>query len=392
MSLDFPEIVLDAPVVAAPAPAPAANAVTVIDKKDPHALIREQVIAPLKKVGDGIAQLKAEHGSTAYDPQTPHGMTLAKARRHAIRLARYEVPKVVKDTRGFLDELKGEVSTAGELMTAELLAIEKPHDDLIKAEEARREELKRKEAEAKAAAEKADADRKQRHADGLARIRSYLALASEPGMTAARIGKGIELLEAVPTGPEWEEFAGQAADAKATTLASMRELHGKAEAAEAEAARIEAQRIENERKAAELAEREAALKKAEEEAAARAAAEEKRKADELRAIQEQHEAAERREKERQARATAPVDQDTGEILVPEAKPAAVPVSPPATATTAQAPLPTRVMTIPQLQFRLDMPVPEQLLVRLGFKPPLLTADFPAICDALIAHITTKKGA
>jgi hypothetical protein len=410
--MDFPEIVLDLPRAEAP---PFDATSFVIDAPQPTgqgavATVREHALAPLSKVALGIAQLKADHGSTAYDITTPHGMTLAKARRHAIRLVRYEVPKVVKEKRAELDELKKDISAEGDRIVAELLAIEKPHDDLITAEEERRAEEKRKAAEAKAAAERAEAERKQRHADALAKIRNYLALASAPGMTAERIGKGIALLEAVATGPEWEEFAGQAADTKAATLASMRELHAKAVAAEAEAARIEAQRVENERLAAalaeqqrQLAEREAALKKAEEDAAARARAEEERQAAEKRRAEEAAaaqaaaeaaatEAAAQAERERQARATAPVDDDTGEILVPAAKPATVPVSTPATATTAQAPLPTRVMTIPQLQFRLEMPVPEQLLTRLGFKPPLLTADFPAICDALIAHITTKKGA
>ena len=74
--------------------------------------------------------------------------------------------------------------------------------------------------------------------------------------------------------------------------------------------------------------------------------------------------------------------------MPEAKPATLPVSDDRE-PAKPAPKP---LSLQRLQYLLEMPITETLLRAIGFHRPLTVDDFPAICDALIAHITTKKGA
>jgi len=246
-------------------------------------ILREHSLAELSAVDRGLAKLAAEHGSTDYDISTAHGYKLATARRHAIRLVRYQVPKVVKAKRAELNELRDAVATEGERITALLLAIEQPHDDLIQAEDARKEAERAEKA-------RAESERKERHEASIKTLCSYADRCA--GLSSERIAAGIAQLEGIQINEGWEEFKERAELAKAATLESMRRRHAAAFALEAEVARLEAQRIENERIAAEQA--------AERERLAEAAAKVKAEALELqRRIDEQ---LERQEAERVARA------------------------------------------------------------------------------------------
>lgn len=226
----------------------------------PAALVtlREHTMQPLSVVEKGIADLRAEHGSTAYDIKTPAGYRLATLRRAAVRAVRYAVPKIVKAKKAELAGLREQVEEEGERIVGLLRAIEDPHDALIAAEDTRKEAIK-------AAAVKAEAERVENHQTNIDLIRSWLPRCQEPGMTAARIALGIDTL-AQRTFPKetWEEFDVVAANAQCETLEAMRKVYDQAvereakeEADRIEAARVEAQRVENEKAAAELA----ALKK-----------------------------------------------------------------------------------------------------------------------------------
>ena len=131
--VDWPTLAVEPPPVATP-PEPAA-----VEVLPALQTLREHSLAELNAVELGLAKLKAEHGSTDYDISTPHGYKLATTRRHAIRLVRYQVPKVVKAKRSELNEIRDAVATEGERIVAALQAIEDPHDRLITAEDARRE-------------------------------------------------------------------------------------------------------------------------------------------------------------------------------------------------------------------------------------------------------------
>lgn len=204
--------------------------------------LREHSLAELSAVERGLAKLKAEHGSTDYDISTPHGYKLATARRHAVRLVRYAVPKVVTAKRAELNEIRDAVKAEGERIIVELLKIEEPHNEKIQAEDDRR-------AAEKAERERIEAERKAKHEAGIAVICSYSERCA--GLASDRIAAGIEQLQAIPITDGWEDFKERAEMAKTATLARMLKLHDEAKAREDEAARLEAQRIENERIAAE---------------------------------------------------------------------------------------------------------------------------------------------
>lgn len=252
--LSFPELDIDTDVeVLDPAPKPAP------EQPGALALLRERNLSELSAVDKGIADLRAEHGSTSYDITTAHGYKLATARRHAVRLVRYQVPKIVSARKAELKALTGELEGEADRIVNALKAIEDPHHALIEAEDKRREA-------AKAEAKRLDDERIAGHQSGIQRIRSYVQACQEPDMTAERIAKGIANLEAFKVIPDrWQEFAVPAANAQCETLETMRTLHAQAVGREAEAARQEAIRIENERVAAELSE---ARRQLEEQAAA----------------------------------------------------------------------------------------------------------------------------
>lgn len=206
--------------------------------------LREHSLAELNAVERGLAKLRTEHGSTDYDITTPHGYRLATARRHAIRLVRYEVPRVVTAKRAELNEIRDAVKAEGDRIIAELRAIEDPHDRLITAEDERK-------AAEKADRERIEAERKAKHEAGIATICSYSERCA--GLSSERIAAGIAQLEAIHITDSWEEFKERAELAKLSTLARMVSLRDAAKQREEEAARLEAQRIENARIAAEQA-------------------------------------------------------------------------------------------------------------------------------------------
>ena len=230
-------------------PIHAAEVATEVVDAAPAALVtlRQHTMQPLSAVERGIAELRAEHGSTAYDIQTPAGYRLATLRRAAVRAVRYQVPKLVKIKKAELAEMRDLVDTEGERIVGLLRQIEDPHDALIGAEDARKEAIR-------AEAARLDAERQERHRTAIDLIRSYLLHAQEPGMTAARLEVGIAAFaEQTYQAADWEDFQAQAQAAHAETLDGMRRIHAQIVAREAEAARQEAIRLENQRVAAELA-------------------------------------------------------------------------------------------------------------------------------------------
>jgi hypothetical protein len=345
MDLEFPEIIdfADQVVDAAPAAIDPPAATTL-------AVFRSTALAELTAVDKGIAALRNEHGSTAYDITTPHGYKLATARRHAVRLVRYRVPKVVKDRKAELKDIVSALDTEAERITEALLAIENPHDEAIKAEDARREAI---------AAEKKrlNDERVSKHQAGIERIRGYLTACQAPGMTAERIGKGIAKLEPVEfPSSEWEEFAVQAANTQCEVLEAMRTLQRQAQSREDEAERQEAIRAENERVAAELSAERAriaaeaeAVRKASAELAAAQAAQAKVTADKL---AEEERAADAKEAERQADEIARLEPI--EKVDPDLELGADPVSVMPAAPSVSAEEKTAVLTYLQTESNRDM--------------------------------------
>ena len=258
--LDFPPI--DPPPLAVvPAAAPAA--VTAAAAALPPT-IKETVLAQFKDAEAAVLALADKYRNVAFDVSTTKGMAEAKAARLDLREnGRFLVQRAEKSVKADVNDLKRVMADEVERIVSLVLPVEEAIDAQIKAEEERK-------AAAKAERERIEAERVATHQAGIANVRAYLTHCQKPGMTADRIATGIEVLAAVTFGPEWQEFAEQAAKAQAETLAAMRDLHAATVEREAAAAKAEQERIEreaeqarvaaeNERKAAELAARQAEL-------------------------------------------------------------------------------------------------------------------------------------
>lgn len=259
--------ILDSPPIEAPplaaAPAPALVAVVPPVAALPLT-IKETVLAQFAVAEKAVVALAEKYRAVAFDVTTTKGMTEAKAARQDLREnGRFLVQRAEKSVKDDVNSLKKVMADEVERIVGIVKPVEDAIDAQIKAEEERK-------AAAKAERERIEAERVAAHEAGIAKIRAYLAHCQQPGMTAERIGKGIDMLAAVTFGPEWQEFAVKAAEAQAETLTAMRELHTAAVEREAAAAQAEADRIareaeqqrqaeENARVAAELAAQKAAL-------------------------------------------------------------------------------------------------------------------------------------
>jgi DNA repair exonuclease SbcCD ATPase subunit len=288
--------------------------------------IEPLAIAEYTPTAAALADLRARLANVAYDVSTTKGMDIAKKDRAEVRGLRIALEAKRVELKAPALERSRLIDAEAKALTAELLALEKPIDDQIKAEERRKE------------AEKAAREQAEREAAAMVqgRIDAIRAFAIIPaGVKAAGIHVAIENLSAVEISIEaFGDRAGEAAQAKAQTLALLNDLHAAATAHEAEQARMAAEREELARQRAEQeardkAEREriAAAQKAEadrlaaerkafeqEQAAARAEAkkredadrarrdEEDRKAREARAAEDRRLAQERAELEAQQRA------------------------------------------------------------------------------------------
>jgi len=284
-------------------------------------------IANLNKVATGLADLSKQYKGVVFEVGTSKGMEEAKAARVAIRQPRYEVERIRKDAKAPILALGKKLDDEAKRITGELLKLEEPIDQQIKAEDERKE----RERQAKIDAEqKRVADLQER----VAELRGNRMLSATSG--SVLISEHIGDLERIPIDATFQEYMPQAHAAKDEGLAWLRELHTAATNHEIEQARLKEEReelarlrgaeelrqaqererlAEEQRAARKAAEAEAARnaeqlrkQRAEQEAAAKAereriAVEEKRLADERAEFQrQQREAAEAREKEERERA------------------------------------------------------------------------------------------
>lgn len=258
----------------------------------------ETSIAEYMPTEAALADLRKRHQDVVFDLRTTAG-------DKAARLARMELVKLRTSLEAKRKELKApaleyaqRIDREAKRLTAEILALEAPIDEQIRADEQRREDERRAKIEAE-----------QKRVAGLqARIAQIRAVATRAvGQVSAEIVRKIATVEAVPIGEDFAEFQAEASTAKAETIETLRELHAKAQASEAEAARLAAERAEIERQRAEQAERD----RVEQErlAAERAALEAQQRAAREQQQREEAEARERRRREDEAAAAARAEQD-----------------------------------------------------------------------------------
>ena len=213
-----------------------------------------------------LAKLRELYKGATFDLRTTAGNDAAREARKNLVTLRTSLESRRKQFKAPALAFGRLIDAEAERITTEILALEEPIDQQIKADEQRR-------AEEKAARERAEAERVAKLRAGVDGLRAFIVQAQSPGMTAARLQSGISVLTGMAFPPEqWQEFHGAVTAAHAEALDYLRNAHAGAVEREDEAARLAAERAEFERqKAAMRAEQE--LLEADRKAAAFARAE-----------------------------------------------------------------------------------------------------------------------
>ena len=249
------------------------------------------VLAEFSRVEAGLAELRARHANVVYEVTTTAGFEAAKAARAEIRAPRYAVEQVRKAAKAPLLALGKRIDVEAMRITEAILEVERPVDEQIKAEEARR----LAEREAKRAAE---VERLRLEAAEKLRIEQEQLAAERAAIAAeqARIAEERRVAEA-SAAAEREQLAADRAAIEAAAAEQRRKAEAEALAArqkaEAEAAALRTRAADE----AAAAKREADMELA---AQRKAIAEAKQKADQEAAAERARLKAEREAAERVA--------------------------------------------------------------------------------------------
>lgn len=188
-------------------------------------------IVALSRTEAGIAVLRADLAGKVYDLTTTKGNEEARGDRLRCVTLRTTLEKKRKELKAPAIEFGKKIDDEARRLTAAIEAIEQPIDNAIKADEARRESER-------IAKEKAERERKDKLAQGVRTILNYITLAQAPGMTAERIAKGLAALNGMRFGDDWQEYRQQAEDARLEAVTALTQIHAGAIEREAEAARL----------------------------------------------------------------------------------------------------------------------------------------------------------
>ena len=231
-------------------------------------------IAEYNPIAAGLADLRTRYENVAWDLRTVKGNNDARAARKELVSLRTGLEAKRKELKEPVLERAKLIDSEAKRITAELLKIETPIDEQIKADEARRE-TERREREAAEA---------KRVASIMVRIN---AIASMPADLAGRSWIVIEnAIQDLQNAPKFDfaEFAEQAENTTRATVVRLNELADASKAAEDAARKLAEER-------AELARQQAEAKRLAEVEAAKIAEEQR--------IERERLAAERKEMERQ---------------------------------------------------------------------------------------------
>jgi hypothetical protein len=199
----------------------------------------------------------------AFDVRTVKGMDDACKARAAIREHRYAIDKLKKAGSKLLGSMQRQFNGRADELIGEIEGYEKPIHEQIQAEELRK-------AAERAEREAAEARRRQGHIDAIAAISRMVAEAA--GLDSTALAEKIATAEQIIVDKGYEEFEGQALQARDETIRQLRGMHVAALAEEAELEEARQAKAQLERQRAEQAEREAALAARERELAEREAA------------------------------------------------------------------------------------------------------------------------
>jgi hypothetical protein len=226
--LSFPEIV-EQPL-ADSTPAPVAS--ELVDKAE---VTNGTVLVAYNRTEAALADLKQRYTGATFDLTTTKGDKAARQARVELITLRTSLEKKRLELKRPALTFGKKIDEEAARIQEQILALERPIDAQIKADEERREKERQER-------ERIEAERKAKHEAGIATIRGYLQKAQ--GLPSERISNGVTLLEGMAFGAEWEEFAEQATTARDETLAALRKLHADTLAAERRA--VEEARIRKE--------------------------------------------------------------------------------------------------------------------------------------------------
>jgi len=264
----------------------------------------------------GLADLRQRYAGVAWDLRTVAGNDAARKARKELVSLRTSLEDKRKALKAPVLAQAKLIDEEAKRITGELLAIETPIDEQIKADEARREAERQARIEAerrRVAAIRAELDSITAKAAGAMRLRK----------STLAIGVLDELLAVALDGEMLAEYAGEAEKILADAVTAVRSHVAALQEQEAEAARIAAEREALERAKAEAAERERVERErlAEQERVARVTreAEEARLAAERAAIERERQEQERAAREQQERLDAEAKAERDRIAAAEAE-------------------------------------------------------------------------
>ena len=193
-------------------------------------------IAEYSKVEAALTMLREKYAGAIFEVATTDGMKLAKEARGEVRGYRTGLEKMRRQIKAPALEHCRLIDAEATRITVELVELEDPIKNQIKTHE------DAKEAERQ---EKIDAETK-RVEDIQARIEELRRATGSDFYTlnSDLIMEHISDFEAIAVDESFGEFEQQAQDAKAATLARMREMHDAAIRRETEAAKIKTDREE----------------------------------------------------------------------------------------------------------------------------------------------------
>lgn len=206
-------------------------------------------IEEYSKTAAALADLCQRYGKVVFDVTTTKGMDLARKGRAEIRCYRTALESKRVEIKAPALERCRLIDAEAKRIAAELVALEGPIDELIKAEEQRK-------ANEKAEKERIERERVSAIHERIAAFGSYAA--EMVGRTTSGILTAIEASDVEwPIDDSFGEFKPQAQAAKDAAIAKLRELYDAAIEQEAEQARIKAERAELAKLKTEQAQREA---------------------------------------------------------------------------------------------------------------------------------------
>jgi colicin import membrane protein len=192
--------------------------------------ITESPIAEYRPTEALLADLRQQFGAAVFDVRKPQGMVLAKDARKTLRRKRVELEEARVSLKAPVIERGRIIDAEAKRIIGEIVALEEPIDQQIKAEENRKEDERR-------AKEQAELDR---IAGIQERIGKFAAgVASLVGRSAEVIKIAIDRLTSTEiTGEDYSEFVEQATAAKNSAIAQLVEMHTAAVTHEEAAAKL----------------------------------------------------------------------------------------------------------------------------------------------------------